>query len=719
LETNRDTIKVLECVQKKMSRMPPEEAARYRLDDALGGTSPTIHQRAVKRIYGDKSADIIDGLKRNPVVAVPLVLRRLKAKDAEWREVQKQYNKIWREQNEKYYLKSLDHQGIIFKQNDVRTIRSKSLLNEIETLYDEAHEAEEQSGQPSAGPHITLQYKDKAMLEDASQLLIHHVKRQSGIHKADKHKIKTFLRQQVPDIFYHTRLEMSEEEDDEDDSAEESDPENKEEKDKKERNKVQDIEVKDEEIQEELKENKVPPHIKDLSPGEEYTMLMGNNHIYLFFRLHSILTERLAKIYDQAVIIAAEEGDSNQDKKESTAAALRLKPKNGLSATDYYPAFLDLVRNLLDGNMENQAYEDTLREMFGIHAFTAFTLDKVISNAVRQLQQIATDDTCQDCMELYQNERKSGGAGGQVSLAADRYYNELMYQKKSEKLLTDENCFKIIFYRESGKVSLELMDTDSSETRDGSGEDEGTEDGAGGTAGTEGSATTNPDAFLSNFLGMKISEEARNHFNLKPVFLRRSVRQYRKRNRHKIVQRPDKKPEDRPDATSPKPEEPSAAGDSNKMDVDPSTHGVGKAPSATTNASKTAAGSAVSRLGLDDASILVEEKSACSLTEDRLRIVWVVNSENYIYKRNSLNRAKQTHPDVCNRKYRKFNSWHSKWASQNVANGTNAAMAEWFMGRADGLAPNQTTKVIVNADTRKIPPYRTFTKYKAEMLKGP
>ena len=159
LETNRDTIKVLECVQKKMSRMPPEEAARYRLDDCLGGTSPTIHQRAVRRIYGDKAADIIDGLKRNPVVAVPLVLRRLKAKDAEWRDVQKQFNKIWREQNEKYYLKSLDHQGIIFKQNDVRFIRSKSLLNEIETLYDEAHEAEEQSGQPSAGPHITLHYK--------------------------------------------------------------------------------------------------------------------------------------------------------------------------------------------------------------------------------------------------------------------------------------------------------------------------------------------------------------------------------------------------------------------------------------------------------------------------------------------------------------------------------------------------------------------------------
>ena len=116
---------------------------RYRLDDCLGGSSPTIHQRAIRRIYGDKAGDIIDGLKRNPVVAVPLVLRRLKSKDEEWREVQKNFNKTWREQNEKYYLKSLDHQGLLFKQSDTRFLRSKSLLNELETLYDERHEQEE------------------------------------------------------------------------------------------------------------------------------------------------------------------------------------------------------------------------------------------------------------------------------------------------------------------------------------------------------------------------------------------------------------------------------------------------------------------------------------------------------------------------------------------------------------------------------------------------
>lgn len=117
--------------------MSQEDMAKFKLDNCLGGTSPTIHQRALKRIYGDKAMDIIDGLKRNPVVAVPVVLKRLKCKDDEWREAQKGFNKTWREQNEKYYLKSLDHQGINFKQNDVKALRSKSLFNEIEALYDE------------------------------------------------------------------------------------------------------------------------------------------------------------------------------------------------------------------------------------------------------------------------------------------------------------------------------------------------------------------------------------------------------------------------------------------------------------------------------------------------------------------------------------------------------------------------------------------------------
>lgn len=48
-----------------------------------------------------------------------------------------------------------------------------------------------------------------------------------------------------------------------------------------------------------------------------------------------------------------------------------------IAVEDYYPALLDMIKNVLDGNLEPTAYEDTLREMFGIHAYTGFTMDKV------------------------------------------------------------------------------------------------------------------------------------------------------------------------------------------------------------------------------------------------------------------------------------------------------------------------------------------------------
>ena len=59
---------------------------------------------------------------------------------------------------------------------------------------------------------------------------------------------------------------------------------------------------------------------------------MCNNNWCLFLRLHNILSERLTKMYNQAVIIAAEESKDKKDRKESIAVALRLKPKSKFSS---------------------------------------------------------------------------------------------------------------------------------------------------------------------------------------------------------------------------------------------------------------------------------------------------------------------------------------------------------------------------------------------------
>ncbi len=54
-----------------------------------------------------------------------------------------------------------------------------------------------------------------------------------------------------------------------------------------------------------------------------------------------------------------------------------------------------MVRNLLDGNMDSSSYEDSLREMFGIHAYIAFTMDKIIHNCVRQVCKVLISLTLQ------------------------------------------------------------------------------------------------------------------------------------------------------------------------------------------------------------------------------------------------------------------------------------------------------------------------------------
>ena len=339
--------------------MNQEELQKFKLDDCLGGCSPTIHQRAVKRIYGDKAADIIDGLKKNPMIAVPVVLRRLKNKEEEWREAQKGFNKIWREQNEKYYLKSLDHQGINFKQNDVKALRSKSLFNEIETLYDERHEqVDDNNGdnQNGGGPHLFLPYKDKSVLDDAANLLIHHVKRQTAIHKEDKQRIKQLLKHFIPDLFFHPRQELSDDERDEDEEKDEAGItcsnntstanvtcsvgglQNS-------RNKTplspapSSTPIK---IEPDIK---VPIHSLSADPEEEYTLFMGSNNWYLFLRLHQILCERLMKMYERAIVLAEEESLYKQQRKESTAVALRLKPKGKFFQNKF--VFLERFINLI------------------------------------------------------------------------------------------------------------------------------------------------------------------------------------------------------------------------------------------------------------------------------------------------------------------------------------------------------------------------------------
>ncbi len=57
-------------------RMSSEELTQFTLDSGVGGRSEILQRKAIHRIYGDKAADIVDGLVKNPNIAVPVVLKR-------------------------------------------------------------------------------------------------------------------------------------------------------------------------------------------------------------------------------------------------------------------------------------------------------------------------------------------------------------------------------------------------------------------------------------------------------------------------------------------------------------------------------------------------------------------------------------------------------------------------------------------------------------------
>ncbi|KAK3764797.1 hypothetical protein RRG08_046433 [Elysia crispata] len=497
IETNFSTIKCLEGVLKKINRMPQDEAAKYRLDNSLGGTSECINRNSIQRIYGDKANDIIEGLKKNPVIAVPLVLRRLKAKDEEWREAQKQFNKLWKEQNEKFYLKSLDHQCANFKQHDIKAIRGKSLLNQIEAIYDERVDIEEA---PPQGPMLTFTHEDRTLIEDAGNLIIHHVKRQTGVDKEAKSRIKVLVKHLVPDLFFAPRGELSDDDGDGNDDMDVDEEDNalngqrtsetsKRAKDKQaggaatsssatatggeggdEKSKKKGINGVKKEPKEEAGNSEEGEEEKggektedtggaaDEDDNDRYTLFYCNTQWYIFLRLHQILCARLLKAYSLTQKLIQEEELTKHERKESVAKALRLRTPLEAEVQDYYSYFMDMVRAVLDGNMESSQYEDTMREMYGIDAFQFFTMDKLVQNVVRQVQHLVMDDMPSRLTKLFEEQREAGGGGGRWATRHQRATLEQAYLRQAEIILGDENPFKFLIRSLTANMEIDMLD---------------------------------------------------------------------------------------------------------------------------------------------------------------------------------------------------------------------------------------------------------------------
>ena len=136
IDSNASTIRVLEPLAEEIAALRGADgdgakaagAFQYKLDPR---TLSRVHHNAISRIYGEHGPEILELLRANPAGAVPVLLKRLKQKDIEWRRARQELARQWKGLMEANFHKSLDHRSYYFKTSDKRQISIRALVSEI------------------------------------------------------------------------------------------------------------------------------------------------------------------------------------------------------------------------------------------------------------------------------------------------------------------------------------------------------------------------------------------------------------------------------------------------------------------------------------------------------------------------------------------------------------------------------------------------------------
>ncbi|XP_022150309.1 paired amphipathic helix protein Sin3-like 4 isoform X2 [Momordica charantia] len=136
-----------------------------------------LHLRCIERLYGDHGLDVMDVLRKNAPLALPVILTRLKQKQEEWARYRSDFNKVWAEIYFKNYQKSLDHRSFYFKQQDTKSLSTKALLSEIKEISEKKQKEEDvlltiavENKRPII-PNLEFDYPDQDIHEDLYHLI--------------------------------------------------------------------------------------------------------------------------------------------------------------------------------------------------------------------------------------------------------------------------------------------------------------------------------------------------------------------------------------------------------------------------------------------------------------------------------------------------------------------------------------------------------------------
>lgn len=420
------------------------------------------------------------------------MIKRLQQKDAEWRSQRASLSKGWKEVYEKNWTKSLDHRSFYFKQGDKKNFSGKQMVLELKALTDSDKEADGDKAEAAAGarpaeasatdgvlrlpfkvtqPLSPIHDETLALMTFAAELSF------SLIPEGEiPRRVAHFWDALVRPFFCCLELESP--------AARPAAPA---------AGTKPLVIVAAEEGEDEATREAQPPeerHSMPLSyPKTSEQILLGNSHLYIFIRLYHIVLDRLAAAREMASKASQASGDDAATENGATAlpagsaeqearrrAIAKLKEEAG---GDLYLAFLAALRQLVEAKLEAATYEDILRTLLGSNAYILFTLHKILSQALKQLQMLLVEETSTRLVELYTYERQRVALGS---------FCEGTYRNNCRRLLEGDDAFRMEQAYTEGGGELTLSFLRERDAGDDDGEDDDDDEDEEEAAGGEGGA---------------------------------------------------------------------------------------------------------------------------------------------------------------------------------------------------------------------------------------
>ena len=503
IESNLRTIQTLETIASKIANMTEEEKANFKLPPGLGHTSLTIYKKVIRKVYDkERGFEIIDALHEHPAVAVPVVLKRLKQKDEEWRRAQREWNKVWRELEQKVFFKSLDHLGLTFKQADKKLLTTKQLISEISSIKIDQTNKRIHWLTPKPKSQIDYDFPDKQIFYDILSLLEVFLNHTSNYSNPDKERLKDFFKSFLSLFFFIPSGEIREgmqkrahsspkdtlEETKECDAStgkrsREVDfslrdilHRNKYQKLKRrldgdnfsgihsEEGLVDEQEYEDEEEEVIRQEAKKPwllgniveeANAQGVINNRRSFNLFANTTIYVFFRHLTTLYERLLEVknLDEGVTKEINSRKVSQFAKDLNLISEQLKNMGlDFAGLDAYQQLLHLSKRLIEGDIEHQWFEESLRQAYNNKAFKFYTVDKVIQSLVKHAHSIMTDVKCSEIMILFEKDR---------ALSTTSAKDQILYRMQARSHMSNtENMFRIEYNKHTHHVCIQYIAID-------------------------------------------------------------------------------------------------------------------------------------------------------------------------------------------------------------------------------------------------------------------